>query len=113
MMWFAHDDELRPRGISNLIDEAGNWPLKEGTIYLGPWGMRYDPPGELFDGDRNGPLESWTSFPIEGPLRMPVAQWVTDQLIQPTYLNMSGCVTQLASFQQLRKFPHAKTTHTS
>jgi len=108
VMWFAHDDELRPHGMSNLIDEAGNWPLTKGTIYLGPWGVRYDPPGELFSGDRNSPLESWTSFPIDGPLRMSVAQWIADQLIQPTYINMSGCVTQLASFQRLRNFPYAK-----
>ena len=108
VMWFAHDDELRPRGISNLVDQQGNWPLEDGTIYLGPWGMRYDPPGELFDGDRNGPLESWTGFPINGPLRMPVAQWIADQLVQPTYINMSGCVTKLASFQQLRDFPNQK-----
>ncbi len=108
VMWFAHDDELRPRGISNLVDQQGNWPLEDGTIYLGPWGMRYDPPGELFDGDRNGPLESWTSFPIDGPVRMPVAQWIADQLVQPTYINMSGCVTKLESFQQLRGFPYQK-----
>ena len=108
VMWFAHDDELRPRGISNLVDQQGNWPLEGGTIYLGPWGVRYDPPGELFDGDRNGPLESWTSFPLSGPLRMTVSQWIADQLVQPTYINMSGCVTKLASFQQLRDFPYQK-----
>lgn len=108
VMWFAHDDELRPRGIRNLVDQRGNWPLEDGTIYLGPWGMRYDPPGELFDGDRNGPLESWTSFPIDGPVRMPVAQWIADQLVQPTYINMSGCVTKLESFQQLRDFLYQK-----
>ena len=108
VMWFAHDDELRPRGISNLVDHQGNWPLEDGTIYLGPWGMRYDPPGELFDGDRNGPLESWTSFPVDGPLRMPVAQWIADQLVQPTYINMSGCATKLESFRQLRDYPYSK-----
>ena len=104
VMWFAHDDELRPRGIANIIDRCGNWPLEDQTIYLGPWGMRYDPLGELFDGDRDAPLESWTSFPIEGPLRTTVAEWIVDQLHQPTYINMSGCVTKLASFQQLRDF---------
>lgn len=108
VMWFAHDDELRPRGISDLTDEAGSWPLADGTIYLGPWGVRYDPPGGLYKGDPHAPLESWTSFPLDGPLRMNVAQWVSDQLIQPTYINMSGCVTQLRSFQQLRSFPYPK-----
>ena len=108
VMWFAHDDEVRARGITELADQLGNWPLEKGTIYLGPWGMRYDPLGGLYEGDPHAPLESWTSFPLDGPLRMTVAQWVSDQLIQPTYINMSGCVTQLASFQQLRSFAYPK-----
>lgn len=108
VMWFAHDDELRPRGITNLTDDHGNWPLEDKTIYLGPWGMRYDPLGELFAGDRNAPLESWTSFPIDGPLRTSVADWIANQLTQPTYINMSSCVTKLVSFQQLRDFPYRK-----
>lgn len=108
VLWFAHDDQLRTRGIEALVDDAGNWPLVPQTIYLGPWGMRYDPPGGLYEGPADAPLESWTSFPIEGPLRMPVAEWVAQQLEQPTYINMSGCITQLASFQALRSFPLAK-----
>ncbi len=108
VMWFAHDDELRPRGITDITDENGNWPLQDHTIYLGPWGMRYDPQDGLFDGDREAPVESWTSFPLNGPLRMTVAQWIADQLTQPTYMNMSGCVTQLRSFQQLRNFRYRK-----
>ena len=43
-----------------------------------------------------------------GPLRLPVAEWIAQQLEQPTYINMSGCITQLASFQALRGFPIAK-----
>jgi len=104
IMWFAHDDELRLRGLEALVDQQGSWPLESGVIYLGPWGMRYDPPGALFDGDRSAPLESWTSFPIIGPQRMSVAEWICAQLEQPTYINMSGCVTQLASFKQMRGF---------
>jgi hypothetical protein len=106
--WFAHDDAIRERGIAELTDAEGNWPLTPQTIYLGPWGMRYDPLGGMYDGAPDAPLESWTSFPVEGPLRLPVAEWVSQQLIQPTYINMSGCVTQLASFQALRDFPLAK-----
>lgn len=108
VMWFAHDDEIRPRGLAELVNTEGSWPLEPGTIYLGPWGMRYDPPGEIFSGDRDAPLESWTSFPLEGPRITSVASWIADQLRQPTYINMSGCVTQLAAFQQLRNFPYAK-----
>ena len=106
--WFAHDDQIRPRGIDALVDEQGNWPLVPQTIYLGPWGMRYDPLGGMYEGPADAPLESWTSFPIDGPLRLPVGEWIAQQLEQPTYINMSGCVTQLASFQALRRFPVAK-----
>lgn len=106
--WFAHDDQVRVRGIDALVDANGNWPLVPQTIYLGPWGMRYDPEGGLYDGPANAPLESWTSFPVDGPLRLPVAEWIAQQLEQPTYINMSGCITQLASFQALRSFPVSK-----
>ena len=108
VMWFAHDDQLRPRGIANLVDSDGNWPIEPHVTYLGPWGMRYDPLGGMYDGPIDALLESWTSFPLEGPLRLPVAEWIAQQLELPTYINMSGCVTQLASFQALRKFPYAK-----
>ena len=70
--------------------------------------MRYDPLGGMYEGPADAPLESWTSFPIDGPLRLPVGEWIAQQLEQPTYINMSGCVTQLASFQALRRFPVAK-----
>ena len=106
--WFAHDDQVRARGINALVDANGNWPLVPQTIYLGPWGMRLDPSDGLYDGPADAPVESWTSFPIAGPLRLPVAEWIAQQLEQPTYINMSGCVTQLASFQALRSFPVSK-----
>ena len=102
--WFAHDDQLRPRGIAAQVDSDGSWRLKSRTVYLGPWGMRYDPLGEMYAGDMNAPVESWTSFPLGGPLRLSVAEWIAQQLEQPTYINMSGCVTQLASFQDMRAF---------
>jgi hypothetical protein len=106
--WFAHDDQVRLRGIESLVDQQGNWPLTPQTIYLGPWGMRYDPLGGMYDGPADAPLESWTSFPLGGPLRLSVGEWIAQQLEQPTYINMSGCVTQLASFAALRRFPVAK-----
>jgi len=108
LYWFAHDDEIKPSGIARLIDADGNWPLEKGTIYLGPWGMRYDEPDKLYDGPIDTDVESWTSFPLQGPLRLPVGEWVAQQLEQPTYINMSGCITTLGSFQELRKFPIAK-----
>lgn len=106
--WFAHDDQIRTRGIDAIVDADGNWPLIPQTTYLGPWGMRYDPIDGIYAGPADAPLESWTSFPIDGPLRLPVGEWIAQQLEQPTYINMSGCVTQLASFQALRAFPLAK-----
>ena len=108
VFWFAHDDQIRNKGISALTGDGTSWPLESGTTYLGPWGMRYDPPGELYDGPSDAPLESWTSFPLDGPLRLPAAEWIAQQLYQPTYINMSGCVTQLHSFQALRDFPWNK-----
>ena len=108
VLWFAHDDQLRPRGLAALTDEEGGWRLTPQTVYLGPWGMRYDPLGSMYDGPASAPLESWTSFPLGGPLRLPVAEWIAQQLEQPTYINMSGCITQLASFQVLRRFPLSK-----
>ena len=106
--WFAHDDQIRPHGIERLVDANSNWPLEQGTCYLGPWGMRYDPVGRMYDGPADAPLESWTSFPIAGPLRLPVAEWIAQQLEQPTYINMSGCITTLSSFQSMRRFPLPK-----
>lgn len=103
--WFAHDDEVKPSGIAHLIDADGNWPLRQGTCYLGPWAMRHDEPDHLYDGPRDIDLESWTSFPVEGPQELPVAEWIAQQLIKPTYINMSGCITTLRSFQELRRFP--------
>ena len=108
LLWFAHDDQLRLRGLHSIADVDRSWRLTEGTIYLGPWGMRYDPPGGLYDGPVDAPLESWTSFPLAGPLRLPVSKWIAQQLEQPTYINMSGCITQLASFQAIRQFPIPK-----
>lgn len=106
--WFAHDDQLRHTGIERLTDDTGAWPLLPQTTYLGPWGMRYDPIDGMYDGRTDAPLESWTSFPLAGPLELPVGEWIAQQLEQPTYINMSGCVTQLASFQRLRDFPIPK-----
>lgn len=106
--WFAHDDQIRARGIAALLDSELNWPLNPHVTYLGPWGMRYDPLGSMYDGPPDAPVESWTSFPVKGPLRLPVSEWIAQQLEQPTYINMSGCVTQIASFQQMRAFPYKK-----
>ena len=100
--WLAYDDQVRARGIEALLDDAGNWPLTPGTIYFGPWAMRHEKADQLFAGPWDEPIESWTSFPVDGPTRLTVAAWICRQLRQPTYLQMSGSLATLRSFQALR-----------
>lgn len=100
--WLAYDDEVRPHGIEQIVDASGSWPLEPGTAYFGPWAMRHETPEHLWSGDIAAPLESWTSFPAEGPTRLATATWVGDQLRQPTYMQMSGSVNPLSSFVRLR-----------
>jgi len=102
VFWLAYDDEVRVSGIKEIVDPSGNWPLRAGTAYFGPWAMRHESPGSLWEGDRSASLESWTSFPLGGPAVLPVTQWVSDQLRQPTYMQMSGSVNPLQSFITLR-----------
>lgn len=102
ILWLAYDDELRPKGIDALVDEDGAWPLIPGSAYFGPWAMRHERADALWSGDRDAPVESWTSFPLEGPLRCSVASWIGRQLEQPTYLQMSGSLCQFSSFLELR-----------
>ena len=100
--WLAYDDEVRVRGIDAITDDEGNWPLQEGTVYFGPWAMRHEQADDLWAGDPGQELESWTSFPPNGPTRLPVLTWIADQITQPTYMQMSGSVNQFRSFLALR-----------
>lgn len=99
--WLSYDDEVKASGIANLVDETGNWPLEQGTAYFGPWAMRHEGADVLFSGPWDAQLESWTAFPSDGPTMLPVAQWVSSQLLQPTYIQMSGSVTTFESHQRL------------
>ena len=101
--WLAYDDQVRTRGIDNLVDQHGNWALTPGTAYFGPWAMRHEQADQLWSGDPKADLESWTSFPIEGPLQLSVAQWIGDQLVQPTYMQMTGSIIALESHQRVIK----------
>ena len=107
--WLAYDDEVRATGVAALIDSQGNWPLEQGTAYFGPWAMRHEQAAAVWNGDREEDLESWTSFPSEGPTRLPVMRWVRDQLAQPTYMQMSGSVCTLESHQRLISSRPSKT----
>jgi len=100
--WLAYDDEVRVSGIRDLIDPDGNWPLREGSAYFGPWAMRHEGGEKVWNGDPAASLESWTSFPAEGPTRLPVLRWIDDQLRQPTYMQMSGSICPFDSFLELR-----------
>ena len=64
--------------------------------------MRHEKAETPFDGPWDVPIESWTSFPITGPTRSTVADWICRQMRQPTYLQMSGSLATLRSFQALR-----------
>lgn len=100
--WLAYDDEVRATGIRELIDQDGNWPLSDGSAYFGPWAMRHESAEAIWDGDLGASLESWTSFPLAGPLSLPVLHWIDNQLLQPTYMQMSGSISPFDSFLQLR-----------
>lgn len=100
--WLAYDDEVKGSGIEHLVDEHGNWPLEPGTVYFGPWAMRHEQAEALWQGDPHASLESWTSFPKHGPTRLPLMQWIREQLEQPTYMQMSGSVCPLGNFIELR-----------
>ena len=100
--WLAYDDEVRVKGIETIVDGTRAWPLAPGTAYFGPWALRHEHPEQLWAGDPNEALESWTSFPVEGPTELLVQRWIAEQLRQPTYMQMSGSVNPLQSFMDLR-----------
>jgi hypothetical protein len=107
--WLAYDDQIRLTGIDAVVDECGSWSLRPDTAYFGPWAMRHEQPDHLFDGPWDEPLESWTSFPVPGPLRLPVADWIGRQLVQPTYMQMSGSVVPFGSHRRLVTWRPVKT----
>lgn len=109
IFWLAYDDEVRPRGIDAIIDADGGWPLRDDTVYVGPWAMRHESANALWAGDPVAPLESWTSFPADGPLRLPLLRWVREQLRQPTYMQMSGSLMPFHNYLELRDGRPRKT----
>lgn len=107
--WLAYDDEVRKTGIDHIVDADGNWPLEHGTVYFGPWAMRHEQPDRLWEGDPEAPLEIWTSFPLRGPARLPVIEWIAAQLRKLTYIQMSGSVNPFEDFLQIRHARPRKT----
>lgn len=100
--WLAYDDQVRHQGIDTIVDEDGNWPIDQRTVYIGPWAMRHESADTLWQGEESDEMESWTSFPMNGPTRLPLLTWIRDQLRQPTYMQMSGSVMPFANYLELR-----------
>jgi hypothetical protein len=71
--------------------------------------MRHESPEQVWQGDEGDELPVWTSFPQNGPTRLPLLTWIQDQLEQPTYMQMSGSLIPFRNYQELR---HGKPTKT-
>jgi len=100
--WLAYDDQIWPAGLKALTNSKHELTLDPDSVYFGPWAMRHEKPEVLWNGDENEPMETWTSFSQHGPTTLPLLTWIKDQLIQPTYMQMSGSVIPFANYLQLR-----------
>jgi hypothetical protein len=100
--WLAYDDELNTAGIAQVKDPDGSWPLSLDTVYIGPWAMRHETPTKLWSGNNEDELPVWTSFPADGPTRLPILTWIRDQIDQPTYMQMSGSLIPFRNYLELR-----------
>lgn len=100
--WLAYDDQIWPTGLKALTDSNNELHLDPKSVYFGPWAMRHEQPDVLWHGDESAPMETWTSFPESGPTTLPLFAWISDQLRQPTYMQMSGSVIPFANYLQLR-----------
>ena len=100
--WLAYDDELNTSGITQIQGPDGSWPLELNTVYFGPWAMRHETPTQLWSESDNEDMPVWTSFPKDGPTRLPVLTWIKDQLDQPTYMQMSGSLIPFRNYLELR-----------
>jgi hypothetical protein len=81
---------------------VGEPALRAGTCYFGPWTMRHEKADQLWDGDPIAVLESLTSFPRDGPLKLPLVTWIAEQLKQPSYMQVSGSVCRFRDFLRIR-----------
>jgi hypothetical protein len=71
--------------------------------------MRHEQADSLWAGDEDAPMEVWTSFPVDGPTKLPLLAWVRSQLDQPTYMQMSGSVIPFGNYLELRDFVPQKS----
>lgn len=96
LMWLGHDDEIDPEGLA-ISCPGGRWPLRKGTMLLGPWKLRHESVGELYRAPDNEQLETWTCFPDQLAKPQTAIDWACDQLLHPTYLNLTGGVFSFAA----------------
>lgn len=107
--WLAYDDQVWPRGLQVLTNSSAELSLDANTVYFGPWAMRHEQPDTLWAGSESENMEVWTSFPAQGPTTLPLLKWITDQIHQPTYMQMSGSVIPFANYVELRDSTPKKT----
>lgn len=108
--WLAYDDQIYVPGMNDLFGQGSSaYSLEQDTVYFGPWAMRHEQPDRLWQGDESATMESWTSFPQQGPLKLPLITWIADQLKQPTYIQMSGSLIPFRNYVELRDGKPKKT----
>ncbi len=107
LMWMGHDDELNPEGL-RLVAPHGRWPLAEDTMVLGPWVVRHEAVDEVTVPAADDVSETWTCFPDPWVIKRPSMEWVCDQLMHPTYLNLTGGVFTFESLLAMIDFPVRK-----
>jgi hypothetical protein len=108
--WLAYDDQVFAPGMRDLFtNEEQSVELQSDTVYFGPWAMRHEKPDELWNGSESSPMETWTSFPTNGPLTLPLITWIGDQLTQPTYMQMSGSLIPFRNYIELSHGTPKKT----
>lgn len=105
--WLAYDDQVSVGGIKQILTKEGEWPLETGTSYFGPWVVRHESAHELWREPESGEDEIWTCFDTQASLPIESFEWLHEQLTEPTYMQMSGSVTQLAQHARLisSRFP--------
>lgn len=103
IMWLGHDDELDVESLRVVCPE-GMWHIDASTMVLGPWKLRHESVNELYKAPENEFLETWTCFPSSAGIPMRSMDWVCDQLLHPTYLNLTGGIFPLQSVIEIIEF---------
>lgn len=107
IMWLGHDDELDPVGLAQSCPD-GVWPLRENTMVLGPWKLRHEAVDSLYEIPINEKIETWTCFPDSLQVPMESMEWACDQLVHPTYINLTGGVFPFRSLLEVIDFKPRK-----